>query len=190
MFPNIEQNLKKMFNFSNRFDLNWKNVENKTTVPKAEYEVCLRLFCNLYSSIPVCFAPFPTDVSQWFPHSHQYDHSNDQFCTFCHLCFIYLFIFVRFQVFDLSLLLSPLLMSQWCTAQHCHLQKTAFLSRTSATTISRRPAASDACLSLTSRARASDCAGPMAPGQEPLPGAQVRTKGIKNRTSFNAVLFR
>ncbi|CAG05763.1 unnamed protein product, partial [Tetraodon nigroviridis] len=40
---------------------------------------------------------------------------------------------------------------RWCTAQHCHLQKTAFLSRTSATIISRPPAASDACPSLTSR---------------------------------------
>lgn len=166
----------------NRFDLNWKNMcKIRTLCAKSRVWGKFEGICNLLliNSCMFCSLSYRresvistlwqilNDIEWWslshFPPS---------------LLFFYL---------DLSLLFSSLLLSQWCTAQHCHLQKTAFLSRTSATTTSRPPAASDACPGLTSRVPASDCARPTAPGQEPLPAAQVRRSGPETRRHSTSV---
>lgn len=69
-----------------------EHVENKNTVcQEHSMRYVWGYFLTFYSSIPVCFTPFPTDVSQWFPHSDRYEPSHDQFHTFHHLFFSFFF---------------------------------------------------------------------------------------------------
>lgn len=68
-----------------------EHVENKNTVCQEQsVRYVWGYFLTFYSSIPVCFTPFPTDVNQWFPHSDRYEPSDDQFHTFHHLFFFFL----------------------------------------------------------------------------------------------------
>lgn len=125
---------------------------------------------RIMSLIPVFSVPLPF-LEEWASDFPTTVHVSNMMLIHNDVVCLYVLATIWKSGFHNIFFLSFLLLSQWCTVQHCPLQKMAFSSKTYVITTSMRPVVHDACQILTSRVPASDCARLTAPGRGPPPAA-------------------